>query len=104
MGKNGKSYIDNMIRQYGENWIVASLCFGGSIFILAFLYTTRRIDEYSPITFYMIMYIMMYFVAPLYDIINGNTLVYGVDLLEYGVRGIINAFIGFISFRLCIRS
>lgn len=83
---------------YKLNWACASVCLWASLLVLAILNAKKIIDIYSPIVFYMAIYLMIYFVTPLYDIYVGRTLVFGVDLIDYGVKGIIVAFIGFISF------
>lgn len=57
---------------------------------------------FSPIFLFSMVYIIMFFVTPIYDIWNDNTSVFGVtDLFDYGVKSSFYALLGYFSFALC---
>lgn len=91
----------NLSPVYRNNWICDSVCFELSFFTLIFLYNKGKTDIFSPIVFVSAIYILMFFITPMYDIYVGETSVFGVtDLFNYGVKGSLVAFLGFWSFIL----
>lgn len=53
---------------------------------------------FDPMWVFSFMYLMMYFVTPIYDLFIGNHTWYGYSLLQYGVKASIIALLGYISF------
>lgn len=89
----------NLSIVYRNNWICDSICLELSLLTLILLYNKGKIDIYSPVVFVSAIYILMFFITPLYDIYVGETSVFGVtDLFNYGVKGSLVALLGFWSF------
>lgn len=87
---------------YEHNWVCDSICLYLSLMVLVILYAKGKFDITSSLPFASGIYIIMFFVTPLYDISVGDTSVFGVtDLFDYGVKGSIVALAGFISFCIC---
>ena len=53
---------------------------------------------FEPIYFITIIYAVLYFVTPIYDILTGEYLWFGYDLFEYGVESTLIALTGYIVF------
>lgn len=88
----------NLEDVYFANYFVDSVCLLISIILLLGLYINDQLDMFEPLTIVSLVYIMMYFFTPIYDICVGEYTWYGYDLFQYGVKSTIIAFIGFLSF------
>lgn len=67
--------------------------------LILMLYRRRfGFDLFDPIYFISVIYGMMYFVTPAYDISVGNYLWFGYDLFGTGVRATAYALLGFAAF------
>ena len=83
------------------NWICDSICLGVSVSLLLYLLAKRKCDILGAPVFLGILYIIIFFITPIYDIAIGETSIFGVsDLFEYGIKGSILALSGFILFCL----
>lgn len=90
---------DGLDEVYYHNWICDMICFLISFAVLIGMYAKGRIDIFSPVVFVSVIYILMFFIAPVYQIAVGETSIFGVtDLFDYGVKGSIVALLGFLSF------
>lgn len=85
---------------YILNYYANSACMLICIVLLLNLYVRKRLDVFEPITIISIIYIIMYFFTPLYDMKLGEYTWFGYDLFAYGVKATIIEFIGFIVFYL----
>ena len=83
---------------YAKNYFVSSCCLIGSILLLLSLYIKGSLDILEPISFISLIYILIYFVTPIYDVIIGQYYWFGYDLFPYGVKPTLIAFAGFVSF------
>ncbi len=84
---------------YYDNWVVDVTCLYLSIIILVGTYVKGLLNLMSPLAWVSTIYILLFFITPLYDIYTGDTSIFGVvDLFEYGVIGTIMAFGGFSAF------
>ena len=85
---------------YIKNYIVDSIC----LIVVAIMYVLGwllgKYDFFSPITFFSCLYVFMFFITPIYDILTGQILWFGKDLFQYGILGSIYALIGYICFYL----
>lgn len=88
----------NLAEIYLKNYIVDSICLVVSILLLLNLYVQDKIDIFSPLSFFSLIYVLMFFVTPIYDIITEKTYWFGVDLFEYGIKGSAIALVGYIAF------
>lgn len=57
----------------------------------------RGFDIFDPIYFVSIIYLMMFFITPIYDIIIGNYYWFGYSLFKYGVETSTIVFVGYLS-------
>ena len=78
-------------------WIDALYLFFCSIFF-GWEVCTRKFDLFSPITTFSVLYIIMFFFIPIYDISIGEVLWFGQDLFGYGIKASTIAFVGYMSF------
>ena len=70
-----------------------------SLILLFIIYNCLKLDLIDPLVFVSIIYIMMFFFCPIYDIYTENTIVFGVhDLFDYGISGSFYALLGYIAF------
>lgn len=53
---------------------------------------------FEPIYFITVIYAMMFFVTPIYDILTGEFAWYGYYLFEYGIKTSLMALVGYIAF------
>lgn len=83
---------------YLENYIVDSICLVVSIILLLRLYIQKKMDLFEPLLIISLVYIAMYFVTPIYDIIIGETDWYGYNVFKYGVKATLIEFIGYCVF------
>jgi len=83
---------------YFNNYIIdlAAYFFMAGIFIIIFL--KNKADILDPVVFFSAIYITMFSIVPLFDIITENTLWFGVDLFSYGVKGTVISIIGYLAF------
>lgn len=89
--------VDSM---YTTNYWIDALY----LFICSFLFGwglfTRKFDLFSPITIFSLIYLMMFFVTPMYDIYEKEIIWFGNDLFSYGIKASSVAFAGYVSFYL----
>lgn len=97
-------YPRNLADIYLKNYIVDSICLLVSISLLLNLYVWDKIDVFSPFSFFSLIYILMYFITPIYDIIIGEILWFDVDLFAYGVKGSLYALLGYFVFYLTYKN
>lgn len=91
-------YPRNLNHIYRENYMVDSICLVVSVLLILNLYAQDKIDIFSPFSFFSVIYILMYFITPIYDIITKEILWFGVDLYKYGVSGSLYALLGYFIF------
>ena len=86
---------------YEKNYIVDGTC----LLICLILYGTgvinKRYDLFSPITFFSFLYINMYYITPIYDLINHNYYWFNVEVFDVGVKSTYIATISYIVFIIC---
>ena len=97
-------YPRNSADIYLQNYIVDSICLVVSVFLLLNLYVWDKIDVFSPFSFFSLIYILMFFITPIYDIIIGEILWFDVDLFAYGVKGSLYALLGYFVFYLAYKN
>lgn len=91
---------ENIKAIYMENYIVDSICLVISLLLMLSLYCNFKVDIFSPFLFFSFLYILMFFVTPLYDILTEEILWFGNDLFDYGVKGSLYALYGYFFFWL----
>lgn len=95
---------DNLADIYLKNYIVDSICLVVSISLLLNLYVWNKIDLFSPFSFFSLIYIVMFFVTPIYDILIGEILWFNIDLFAYGIKGSLYALLGYFVFYLAYKN
>lgn len=89
---------------YAQNYVVDAICLLASIILLISLYLRGKLDLFEPITFISLIYIAMFFCAPIHDIISGELYWFGYDLFPYGIKATLIAFLGYCVFFFCYSS
>lgn len=95
---------DNLADLYLKNYVVDSICLVVSVSLLLNLYVWNKIDLFSPFSFFSSIYIVMYFITPIYDILIGEILWFNIDLFAYGVKGSLYALLGYFVFYLAYKN
>lgn len=83
---------------YQENYVFNSLFLCIIMTLLCIHYVKKGFDLFEPINIVSAIYVCMYFITPLHDILSGTILWYGYDLFGYGIKASWYAFIGYIAF------
>lgn len=88
-------YLNTILSQNYTVNLIAYFLMGILFLIIIF---RKKIDIFEPIVFVSIIYIPMFTIIPMIDMIIGEILWFGVDLFSYGVKGTIISVIGYIMF------
>lgn len=62
------------------------------------IFFKNKMEIFEPIVFISFVYITMFTIVPIIDIVTGEILWFGVDLFKYGVKGTIIAVLGYLMF------
>lgn len=90
------SILDQILR---NNWNVDILCIFVSACSLVVLNRVGKCDLLSAPFFFGTIYIIMFFITPLYDIYVGETTIFeATDIFNYGIAGSLIALTGFVLF------
>ncbi|MEE3458423.1 MAG: O-antigen polymerase [Candidatus Faecousia sp.] len=85
--------------EFADTWLACTFSLAISLFVLLHMYMKYDLDFFSPVVYVSLLYLIMFFVTPIYDITVGETDCFGVtDLFLYGVKGSFVALAGFLSF------
>ena len=83
---------------YRNNYIVDGFALVVVLSLIIINIEKNGFDMFEPIYFITIIYAVLYFVTPIYDILTGEYLWFGYDLFEYGVESTLIALTGYIVF------
>lgn len=83
---------------YRNNYIVDGFALLVVLLLIIIYISKNGFDMFEPIYFITIIYAVLYFVTPIYDILTGEYLWFGYDLFEYGVESTLIALTGYIVF------
>lgn len=89
---------DDLSRIHFDAYVVNAICLWMSILLLMRLYAKKDLDIFEPMTIISAMYIVMYFVTPIYDICVGEFWWFGYELFKYSVEATLIGFAGFVAF------
>ena len=81
---------------YTINLVVDVVCLMIIIMLLAHYSQRNKFDIFDPLYFSSAIYLLMFFITPIYDILMGNYEWYGYSLFRYGVKSSVIAFFGYI--------
>ncbi len=82
---------------YTYNLLLDMLCLTICEFLLATYIAKRGFDIFDPIFFVSAIYLVMFFVTPIYDIITKNYYWFGYSLFEHGLKASAIAFAGYLA-------
>lgn len=88
---------------YKNNYITLSICLMLILMLLNSVYIKGKLDIFEPITIISLIYLFMFFITPIYDIVTKNYYWYGYNLFDYGLKSTIIAFIGYVIFFIFYR-
>ena len=94
---------DNIGDLYEKNYLVDTVCIIVCLILYLILYQRKLVDLFSPCSFFTLLYIVMFFVTPMYDIVNGEYLWFGKDLFDQGIKSSFMALIGYFFFFIFTR-
>ena len=83
---------------YVRNYIVDGILGIVSLIIYGVSSIKKHYILFSPITVISMLYITLFFFTPMYDIVLCEYRWFGVDLFDYGIKGSVIAFVGYIAF------
>lgn len=83
---------------YWKNYAVDYLSFAVMLIIFLVVWSRNGYDIFEPYFFVSVIYIILFTVTPMIDLILGEVEWFGVDLFPYGIKGTIIALIGFCFF------
>ncbi|MBQ9373543.1 MAG: hypothetical protein IJU06_01940 [Oscillospiraceae bacterium] len=87
--------------EFADTWLACTFSLAISLMVLLHFYMKYHMDFFSPVVFVSLIYLVMFFVTPIYDILIGKTECFGVtDLFLYGRESTLIALVGFLSFCL----
>lgn len=84
---------------YRQSYILNAVCIF-AICLLLLVYFWNGFDVFDPLVFITAIYTMLYFVAPLYDIVIQKYTWFGYSILQYGKKAAVVALIGYLAFYL----
>lgn len=96
-------FMNSLEPIYIKNIVVNIVCLNLYVFMITDYINKHGFFIFDPIYFVSAVYIFMFHITPIYDIIVGELLWFGYDLFKYGVRATIIAFVGYFSFYLVYR-
>lgn len=82
------------------NYVVDTIAYFIMTGIFLLIIFKNKLDIFDPIVFISVIYITMFTIVPIIDILSGEILWFGVDLFPYGFKGTSLAVIGYIFFCL----
>lgn len=88
---------------YKNNYVILSICLLIILLLLNGLYIKGKLDFFEPLTVVSLIYLFMFFITPIYDIVIKNYYWYGYNLFVYGIKSTIIAFIGYLIFFIFYR-
>ena len=88
----------NQLEKYTKSYIVNGALAIGSMIIYGYNAINKKYTLFSPVTILSALYITLFFITPMYDIVLQEYTWFGVDLFDYSVKGSLIAFLGYISF------
>lgn len=91
---------NNQNEIYLNNYLIDFTYLLISYFILGFSILKNKYDFFSPTIIFSFLYLTMFFVTPMYDILCEEYLWFGVDLFKFGIKGSTIAFVGYLSFMI----
>lgn len=83
---------------YRHNYLANAISLLIIITMLVSYKINNGLDIFEPIVFISVIYLSMYFITPMIDIVIGEYLWFGYDLFPYGIKATFIALAGYISF------
>ena len=84
---------------YIYNFILNAVLLSISINMLIVYYLKTKFDLFEPLLLISVLHFFIFYITPMYDIVIGEYSWFGVnDLFDYGIKGSLVAFAGYVSF------
>ena len=83
---------------YQQTYVACGMAILIEMVLLSFYVIKKGFDIFESLYFISVLYGFLYFITPMYDICVGETLWFGYDLFESGVKATGIAAIGYIAF------
>lgn len=91
--------LPTMVEQkYLLNYYVNSFLLTSCLIIYFRFYYVNKFDIFSPFNIVSLIYITMFFITPMYDLVQKEYYWFGIDLFSYGIKGSFIAFLGYFTF------
>ena len=87
--------LDVVLRQ---NYIADVCAYCVMAGVAALIFAKRNFDLLDPIVLFSVLYVSMFSLAPIRDILVDDYSTFGINTLVYGVEGTIIAVVGYLSF------
>lgn len=94
---------DNIEIMYINTYFVLAGCMIMCLVLYLEYYSEERIDLFSPITLFTIVYIAMFYVTPIYDLLIREYTWFNVNLFDQSIRCSFYAMIGYVCFFVAYR-
>ena len=91
-------YPHNVLKIYQLNYVLNAIYIFIVLILLYCLHRRKGLDLLEPIVLITIIYIAMFVVTPMIDIVCEEYFWYGYDLFPYGIKATFIALLGYISF------
>ena len=88
----------NQSDMYFYNYVVDGILGIACITVYGYYAIKKGYELFSPITILTLIYVVLFFFTPIYDIVLHEYCWFGVDLFAYGIKGSVIAFIGYVAF------
>lgn len=83
---------------YYNNYLINAVNILITLYLLILYSNKKGFNAFEPIYIISAVYVMMYFITPIYDILTENYYWFGYHLFPYGVKSSVIAMLGYISF------
>lgn len=89
---------DNIEIMYKNTYLVLAGCMIMCLVLYLEYYSEGQIDLFSPITLFTMVYVVMFYVTPIYDLLIGEYIWFNVNLFDQSIRCSFYAMIGYVCF------
>lgn len=88
----------NIEIMYRKTYFVLSVCIIACLILYLKYYLEGTIDIFSPITLFTMVYVVMFYVTPIYDLLIREYTWFNVNLFDQSIRCSFYALIGYVCF------
>lgn len=81
-----------------ENYLINIISYFVMTGLFLIIFFKNKMNIFEPITFFSLIYIPMFSIVPIIDIISGEILWFGINTFKYGVKATLIAIVGYVAF------